>query len=109
LPDNIYKDVINPSVFIFRNYYFSYKFYDIIPDSRAAGISSAGESQIQILQKKNLSIKLDIITTRINHIKFSKKKTIIKGIIRVLIFIGTITFYIIPFISIRHKYHKSTI
>jgi hypothetical protein len=45
--------------------------------------------------KKNLSIKLDIIITRINYIKFSKKK-IIKGIIRVLIFIRIITFYIIP-------------
>jgi hypothetical protein len=44
-----------------------------MPDNRTTSISSAGESQIQVLQKKNLFIKLDIIIIRINHIKFNKK------------------------------------
>jgi hypothetical protein len=67
-----------------------------MPDSRTASISSARELQIQVLQKRNLFIKLDIIITRINYIKFSKRKVIIKGIIRVPIFTRIIIFYIIP-------------
>jgi hypothetical protein len=46
--------------------------------------------------KKNLFIKLDIIITRTNNIKFSKRKITIKGIIRVFILIRIINFYIIP-------------
>jgi hypothetical protein len=42
-------------------------------------MSSARESQVQVLQKKDLFIKLDIIIARTNCIKFNKK--IIKGII----------------------------
>jgi hypothetical protein len=44
--------MINLSIFIFRNYYFLQEFYNIILDSRATSISSAGESQVQVLQKK---------------------------------------------------------
>jgi hypothetical protein len=88
--------MIDLSIFIFRDRYFSHEFHSIMPDSRAASISSARESQVQVLQKRDLSIKLDIITTGTNYIKFSKRKTIIKGIIRVPIFIGIITFYVVP-------------
>jgi hypothetical protein len=52
-----------------------------MPDNRTASISSAVESQVQVLQKKDLFIKFDIITTGTNHTKFNKGKTIIKGII----------------------------
>jgi hypothetical protein len=34
---------------LFSDYYFSYKFYGIILDNRTAGISSARESQVQVL------------------------------------------------------------
>jgi hypothetical protein len=63
-----------------------------MPDNKAASILSAGESQVQVLQKKKLFIKLDIIIIRINYIKFNKRKLIIKGIILVLILIRIIIF-----------------
>jgi hypothetical protein len=37
------------SAFTFENCYFSYEFQGIMPDSRAAGISSASEPQVQAL------------------------------------------------------------
>ena len=47
---------------------------------------------------------------RTNYIKFSKRKTIIKGIIRVPILIGIIIFYVIPanifFMFIGHRYYR---
>jgi hypothetical protein len=63
-------------------------------DNRATSILSVGESRIQVLQKK-LFIKLDIITIRINYIKFGKGKTIIKNIVRVPMPIRIIIFYIV--------------
>jgi hypothetical protein len=42
-------------------------------NNRTVSISSARESQVQVLQKKNLFIKLDIIITKTNYIKFIKK------------------------------------
>ena len=44
------------SAFIFENRYSLYKFQGIMLDSRAASISSAGEPQVQALQKKDLTI-----------------------------------------------------
>jgi hypothetical protein len=44
------------SAFTFDNRYSSYEFQGIMPDSGAAGISSAGEPQVQALQKKDLTI-----------------------------------------------------
>jgi hypothetical protein len=44
------------SAFTFDNRYFSYEFQGIMLDSGAAGISLAGEPQVQALQKKDLTI-----------------------------------------------------
>jgi hypothetical protein len=44
------------SVFTFDNRYSLYEFQGIMLDSRAAGISLAGEPQVQALQKKDLII-----------------------------------------------------
>jgi hypothetical protein len=41
------------SAFTFDNRYSSYEFQGIMPDSEAAGISSAGEPQVQALQKRD--------------------------------------------------------
>ena len=44
------------SIFTFDKYYSLYKFHKIILDSEAAGISSARESQILALQRRDSSI-----------------------------------------------------
>jgi hypothetical protein len=44
------------SAFTFDNCYFLYEFQGIMPDSGAAGISLAGEPQVQALQKKDFII-----------------------------------------------------
>jgi hypothetical protein len=59
--DDIFKlsSTHNPLIsfaFIFNNRYSSYKFQGIMLDSGAAGISSAGEPQVQALQKRDLTI-----------------------------------------------------
>src|SRR3982074_3549516 len=41
------------SAFTFNNRYSSYEFHGIMPDSGAAGISSAGEPQLLALQKRD--------------------------------------------------------
>jgi hypothetical protein len=71
LLNNNYKDMIDLFIFIFRDYYFSYKFYNIIPDNRTASILSVENHKFKYY-KKNLFIKLDIIITKTNHIKFNK-------------------------------------
>jgi hypothetical protein len=73
-------------IFILNNqsiYYIIIKLdiFQELLDNKTTSISSAGESQVQVLQKKDLFIKLDIIITGTNHIKFNKEKIIIKGII----------------------------
>jgi hypothetical protein len=50
-----YNSLIS-SAFIFDNRYSLYKFQGIMLDSRAAGISLAGEPQVQALQKKDPTI-----------------------------------------------------
>jgi hypothetical protein len=44
------------SAFTFNNRYSLYEFQGIMLNSGAAGISSAGEPQVQALQKKDLTI-----------------------------------------------------
>jgi hypothetical protein len=64
-------------------------------DSGAAGISSAGEPQVQALQKKDLIIQLDMLAAGSNTIRFGKGIATVKGVVRVLIPLGTITFYVV--------------
>jgi hypothetical protein len=52
---NTYNPLIS-SAFIFNNCYFLYEFQGIMLDSKAAGISLAGEPQVQALQKIDLII-----------------------------------------------------
>jgi hypothetical protein len=59
--DNMFKlsSTYNPlisSAITFDNRYSSYEFQGIMPDSGAAGISLAGEPQVQALQKRDLTI-----------------------------------------------------
>jgi hypothetical protein len=66
-----------------------------MPDSRAAGISSAGEPQVQALQKKDPTIQLDTSAAGSNTIRFGKGTAIVKGVVQVPTPLDTITFYVV--------------
>jgi hypothetical protein len=83
------------SAFTFDNRYFLYEFQGIMPDSGAAGISLAGEPQVQALQKKDPTIQLDTAAAGSNTIRFGKGTATVKGVVRVPILLGTITFYVV--------------
>jgi hypothetical protein len=84
------------SAFTFDNCYSLYEFQGIMPDSGAAGISSAGEPQVQALQKKNPTIQLDTAAAGSNTIRFGKGTATVKGVVRVPTLLGTITFHVVP-------------
>jgi hypothetical protein len=65
-------------------------------DIRAAGISTAGELQLQALQRTNASLRLDRIMAGDHRIRFGKGSTIAKGTVTVETPLRPITFYIIP-------------
>ena len=67
-----------------------------MPDTRAAGISTAGEPQLQALQRTNASLRLDRTITGDHRIRFKKGSIITKGIVTVDTLLGLITFYIVP-------------
>jgi hypothetical protein len=67
-----------------------------MPDSGAAGISSAGEPQVLALQRKDPSIQLDTSTAGSNRIRFSKGMATVKGIVRVPTPLSVITFHVVP-------------
>jgi hypothetical protein len=50
------RQQVKTAAFIFNDQYSSCKFQGIMLDSRAAGILSAGEPQVQALQKRDLMI-----------------------------------------------------
>jgi hypothetical protein len=67
-----------------------------MPDNGAAGISSAGEPQVQALQKKDPTIQLDTAAAGSNTIRFSKGTATVKGVVQVPTPLSTITFYVVP-------------
>ena len=85
---------VKTAAFIFDNQYSLYKFQGIILDSRAAGILSVRESQIQALQKRDLTIQINI-TVSSNTIKFRKRTATIIEVIQILIFIRVLTFHVV--------------
>jgi hypothetical protein len=99
--DNMFKlsSTHNPlisSAFTFDNRYSSYEFQGIMLDSGAAGISSAGEPQVQALQKRDPTIQLDMSAAGSNTIRFGKGTATVKGVIQVPTLLGIITFYVVP-------------
>ena len=66
-----------------------------MPDTRAAGISTAREPQLQALQRTNTSLRLDRTVARDHRIRFKKGSIITKGIVTVETPLRPITFYII--------------
>ena len=83
------------SVFIFKERYSLAKFQGIMPDTRAVGISTAGEPQFLALQKQDPSISLDRTTAGDNQIRFGKGTAVATGTTTVRTPLGPITFYIV--------------
>jgi hypothetical protein len=96
LPMDKQTPVPDSSTFTFDNRYSSYEFHGIMPDSGAAGISSAGESQVLALQKRDPSIQLDTSTAGSNRIRFGKGMATVKGTVQVPTPLGVIKFYVVP-------------
>jgi hypothetical protein len=65
-------------------------------DSEAAGISLAGEPQVQALQKRDLTIQPDMSAAGSNTIRFGKGTATVKGVIQVPILLSIIIFYVVP-------------
>jgi hypothetical protein len=59
---DIFKLLIESSAFIFNNQYSSETFQGIISDSRAAGVSTAGQPQFTVLQKLDPSLQINSTT-----------------------------------------------
>ena len=90
------QDSNSNSVFMNDNRYSSETFQGILPDTGAAGVSTAGEPQFRALQRQDPSIKLDTSTAGQQRIRFGKGEAVSKGTATVLTPLGPITFHVIP-------------
>jgi hypothetical protein len=94
--NDMFQHPYETSAFTFEGRYSSETFQGIMPDTGAAGISTAGEPQLQALQKTNASLRLDRTTAGDHRIRFGKGSTIAKGTVTVDTPLGPITFHIVP-------------
>jgi hypothetical protein len=83
-------------VFILNNRYSDITFQGIIPDSGAAGVSTARKLQVVALQKLDPTISINISIAGNHKICFGKRKVISIGTIQVSILLGNITFHVLP-------------
>ena len=67
-----------------------------MPDSGAAGVLTAGESQAVALQRLDPTIRLDTSTAGQHKIRFGKGTATFTGTIDVFTLLGTITFHVVP-------------
>ena len=67
-----------------------------MPDSGAAGVSTAGKPQVLVLQRLDPIIKLDTIAAGLHTIRFGKGEVISQRIVIILTLISDIPFYVIP-------------
>ena len=93
---NEQRDPIETSVFTFDNRYSSDTFQGIIPDSGAAGVSTAGNPQFLALQKLDPRVQLDTSTAGDHKIRFGKGTAFSQGTIQVHTPISIITFHVVP-------------
>ncbi|KAF8854920.1 hypothetical protein BDZ45DRAFT_627121 [Acephala macrosclerotiorum] len=84
------------SVFTFEDRYSSEVFQGIMPDSGAAGVSTAGQLQFMALRKINASVQLDTATAGAHKIRFSKGTAVSQRTIRVDTPLGVIIFHVVP-------------
>ena len=67
-----------------------------MPDTGAAGVSTAGEPQVRALQQLDTSIQIDQSTAGQHTIRFGKGTAISLGTIRVKTPLGYIIFHVVP-------------
>lgn len=67
-----------------------------MPDTRAAGVSTAGEPQVRALQQLDSSVQIDQSTAGQHTIRFGKGTAISLGTIRIQTPLGYITFHVVP-------------
>jgi len=84
------------SAFTFDDRYSSNIFQGIMPDSGAAGVSTAGNSQFLALQKLDPRVQLDTSTAGDHKIRFGKGTALSQGTIQVQTPLGVITFHVVP-------------
>jgi len=83
--------------FYFRDRYSSEIFQGIMPDTGAAGVSTAGENQFLALQKKDPTIELDTSTAGEHHIRFGDNPDIRSlGTARIITPFGMVEFQVVP-------------
>jgi hypothetical protein len=110
-------DVFNlpaePSAFTFDSRYSSETFQGIMPDSGAAGVSTAGQPQFTALQKLDPLLQINAITAGQHNIRFGKGEALSQGTIDVATPLGTITFHIVPantpfsILPLRYRQNRS--
>ena len=67
-----------------------------MPNSRAAGVSTAGEPQFLALQKIDPKVRLNTATAGAHRIRFGKGDALSQGTIEVNTPLGVITFHVVP-------------
>jgi hypothetical protein len=92
---NELADSNETSAFTFDNRYSSDIFQGIMPDSGAAGVSTAGNPQFLALQKLDPRVQLDTSTAGDHKIRFGKGTAFSQGTIQVHTPIGVITFHVV--------------
>jgi hypothetical protein len=90
------KDSYEGEAFVIGDRYSSEVFQGIMPDSGAAGISTAGKQQVQALLKLDPSLKVDRTSNQTHTIRFGKGVAESEGSILVRTPIGQVKFWIVP-------------
>ena len=67
-----------------------------MPDSGAAGVSTAGKPQVLALQRLDPTIKLDTIAAGLHTIRFGKGEVISHEIVTIPTLISDIPFHVVP-------------
>jgi hypothetical protein len=93
---DIFKLPAKSSTFTFDNRYSSETFQGIMPDSGAAGVSTAGQLQFIALQKLDPVLQINTTTAGQHKIRFGKGEALSQGTIDVLTPLGIITFHVVP-------------
>jgi hypothetical protein len=93
---DVFNELKESSTFSFDNRYSASVFHGIMPDTGAAGVSTAGEPQVRALQQLDNSVRIDQSTAGQHKIRFGKGTAISLGTVDVKTPLGYITFHVVP-------------
>ena len=93
---DVFNEPTENSVFTFNDRYSANIFQGIMPDSGAAGVSTAGKPQVTALQRLDPTIQLDTSTAGQHNIRFGKGMATSLGTIQVSTPLGSIVFHVVP-------------